>query len=524
MGVSCIVAAYNEEGRIAGVLHAVRRVREVTEIIVVSDGSTDRTAEVAAAAGADLVVTLPRNLGKGGAVMAGARRARETVVLLLDADLANLNPEEISALVAPVLHDGRDMAVGVLARDVLQAVLPQLSGIRVVRRDALLAHQHLALTRFGFERALTAVARRQRWTVARVPLTGVIHPTKEQKYGLVHGYQGKVRMTWEILAPHRRRRHGTRPVRRGVLVVTGVTVVLGYLTMGLFTTSRAIGSQLEPFPEPAAGDRVLVVAAHADDEMLAAGGLMQRVLAAGGDVYVALATNGDGNRLAAAIGGRRLLPRPADFIAEGMERQREAQRALGRLGVPQTHIFFLGYPDRGLMALAQQRRARSRPFVSPFTRTSRSPYPLAFRPNALYTGDDLQHDLETILLMVRPTAILVHHPADRHPDHQALFQFVRLALRARERDGLTPRPHLYTYLVHAWDFPRPLRYAPDADLLPPKSLRDQHRWLRFDLRPDELAAKQAAIRDYKTQMESPYLRLLLSSFIRQNELFAVAEP
>lgn len=524
MGVSCIIAAYNEECRIAGVLAAARRVREVTEIIVVSDGSTDRTAEAAVAAGADLVVALPKNLGKGGAIMAGARRAREPVLLLLDADLANLNPAEISGLIAPVLYEGRDMALGVLARDLLQAVLPQLSGIRVVRRDALLAHPHLAFTRFGFERALTALARRARWTVARVPLTGVVHPTKEQKYGLVQGYQGKVRMTLEILAPHRQRRRGATRARRGVLVATGLVVVLGYLTMGLFTTSRVIGSQLEPFPEPVPGDRVLIVAAHADDEVLAAGGLMQRVLAAGGEVYVVYATNGDGNRLAAAIGGRRLIPRPADFIAEGMERQREAQRALGRLGIPQEHLFFLGYPDRGLMALAQQRRARSRPFVSPFTKTSRSPYPLAFRPNALYTGDDLQHDLETIVLMVRPTVVLTHHPADRHPDHQALFQFVRMALRALAHHELEPWPRIYTYLVHAWDYPRPLRYAPEADLLPPKSLRDGYRWLRFDLRADELAAKQAAIRDYKTQMESPYLRLLLSSFIRQNELFAVAEP
>jgi LmbE family N-acetylglucosaminyl deacetylase len=523
VGVSCIIAAYNEECRIAGVLAAVRRVREVAEVIVVSDGSTDRTADAAAASGADLVVSLPKNLGKGGAILAGARRARQAVLLLLDADLANLNPAEISALIAPVLHGGRDMAVGVLAADLLQRVLPQLSGIRVVRRDALLAHPHLAFTRFGFERALTGLARRERWTVARVPLTGVVHPTKEQKYGLLQGYQGKLRMTLEILVPHRRRRHGTGPARTGALVATGLAVALGYLTMGLFTTSRAIGSQLEPFPEPRMGDRVLVVAAHADDEILAAGGLMQRVLAAGGEVYVVLATNGDGNRLAAAIGGRRLIPRPADFIAEGMERQREAQRALGRLGLAQDHIFFLGYPDRGLMALAQQRRARARPFVSPFTKTSRSPYPLAFRPNALYTGADLQHDLETILLMVRPTVILTHHPADRHPDHQALFQFVRTVLRAVEPD-LEPWPRLYTYLVHAWDFPRPLRYAPDAALLPPKSLRDGYRWLRFDLRADELAAKQAAIRDYKTQMESPYLRLLLSSFIRQNELFAVAQP
>jgi hypothetical protein len=85
-------------------------------------------------------------------------------------------------------------------------------------------------------------------------------------------------------------------------------------------------------------------------------------------------------------------------------------------------------------------------------------------------------------------------------------------------------PQLYTYLVHAWDFPRPLRYAPDQPLLPPKSLRESSHWVRFDLSEDELAAKQAAMKDYRSQLDSPYLRLLLNSFLRQNELFAVTQP
>jgi hypothetical protein len=48
--------------------------------------------------------------------------------------------------------------------------------------------------------------------------------------------------------------------------------------------------------------------------------------------------------------------------------------------------------------------------------------------------------------------------------------------------------------------------------------------VRFSLSPDELTTKQEAIRDYKSQLESPFLRLLLMSFLRQNELFAVTDP
>lgn len=524
MSVSCVIAAYNEERLIGGVIEAVRRVDDVDEIVVVSDGSTDATAEVAAAAGVDIVIRLPRNLGKGGAILAGARRASRPVLLLLDADLEYLKPCEISALIRPVLYEDRDMAVGVLASDLVQAVFPHLSGIRVVLRDALLDRPHLATTRFGFERALTHLARRARWRVARAPLTGVTHPRKEEKYGLIHGWQGKVRMTVDILGLRPRPRHGTAQPRTRILALTSLMLMMAYIGMGLFSTSRAIGSALEPFPDPAPGDRYLIAAAHADDELLAAGGLMQRALAAGAEVWVVFGTNGDGNRLATTLGSHRLLPRPADFIAEGVSRQQEARRALGRLGVPPERILFLGYPDKGLMALAVERRGPGRPYVSPFTKASASPYPVAFRPRAPYTGKDLVRDIETVMTLVRPTVVLTHHEADRHGDHRALNLLVRQAIRSLPRSERQARPHLYTYLVHAWDFPRPLRYAPGSPLLPPNSLRETHRWLRFDLAPDELATKQAAMRDYHSQYDTPYLRLLLSSFLRQNELFAVAEP
>ena len=128
------------------------------------------------------------------------------------------------------------------------------------------------------------------------------------------------------------------------------------------------------------------------------------------------------------------------------------------------------------------------------------------------------------MLLVRPTVVFTHHAADRHGDHKALNLMVRQTIRALESSGKLPRPRLYTYLVHAWDYPRPLRFAPDEELLPPKSLRDGHHWVRFDLTPYELSVKQEAMKSYRSQLDSPYLRLLLMSFMRQNELFAVTEP
>jgi LmbE family N-acetylglucosaminyl deacetylase len=523
MTVSCVIAAYNEERTLACVIEAVRRVPEIAEIVVVSDGSTDGTADVARRAGADVVVRLPKNLGKGGAVMAGARRASHPVLLLIDADLEHLKPSEISGLIRPVLSGGFAMSLGVLDGDLLQNVLPILSGIRALRKNKLLSHSSLATTRFGFERALTDLARRERWMITRAPFTGVKHLRKQQKYGFFQAYRSKTLMVLEVLGIHKHGPRNGRPSRRALALVS-LIAMMGYIGMGMTRAGRAAGSGMDVFPDPTPQDRYLMVAAHADDEVLAAGGLIHRAATTGANVWVVFGTNGDANRLAASIGGKRLVPRAKDFIAEGELRQREAVQALERLGVLAERIMFLGYPDRGLLTLASVRSDPGRPYTSPYTKASASPYAVSFRPHAQYTGSDVLRDIEDVMLLVRPTVVFTHHDADRHGDHKALNLMVRQTIRILESKEKLPRPKLYTYLVHAWDYPRPLRFAPEELLLPPKSLQNGQRWVRFDLTPYELSVKQEAMKTYRSQLDSPYLRLLLMSFMRQNELFAVTDP
>jgi hypothetical protein len=71
-----VVPALNEEDSIASVISEIRAADPGFEVIVVDDGSKDRTAQVAAAAGAH-VVRLPYNLGIGGAVQTGLQYARD---------------------------------------------------------------------------------------------------------------------------------------------------------------------------------------------------------------------------------------------------------------------------------------------------------------------------------------------------------------------------------------------------------------------------------------------------------------
>lgn len=111
-----VVPAYREAGRIGDTVAALRtalagvKADGGAEIVVVDDGSDDGTAAAARAAGADIVVELGQNRGKGEAVRAGMRASSGEVVAFTDADLAYA-PNQLVRLLDEV-EKGADMAVG----------------------------------------------------------------------------------------------------------------------------------------------------------------------------------------------------------------------------------------------------------------------------------------------------------------------------------------------------------------------------------------------------------------------------
>ncbi|MEO3771162.1 glycosyltransferase family 2 protein [Micromonospora sp. B9E7] len=109
--VLIIIPALNESGSIADVVHEVRGELPGVDVLVVDDGSTDRTAAVAAAAGAR-VAKLPYNLGVGGAMRCGYRYARDhdyDVAIQVDAD-GQHDPRYVPKLVD--LLDETDLVIG----------------------------------------------------------------------------------------------------------------------------------------------------------------------------------------------------------------------------------------------------------------------------------------------------------------------------------------------------------------------------------------------------------------------------
>lgn len=112
MSLSIVIPAKNEGGAIGAVVSKAREQYADAEIIVVDDGSSDDTAEVAAAAGAT-VVSHPESLGNGAAVKSGARVASGDVIAFMDGD-GQHDAAELGPLLEQ-LDNGYEMAIG--ARD-----------------------------------------------------------------------------------------------------------------------------------------------------------------------------------------------------------------------------------------------------------------------------------------------------------------------------------------------------------------------------------------------------------------------
>ena len=201
--VAAVVPAYNEENRIATVLAAIKGAKLVDEIVVVNDGSTDGTYKVVSSDPAVTAVSLNCNLGKGGAMCAGAAATDADVLLFLDADLIGLKSEQIDELIAPVVTGEADMAIGVFRAgrsltDWAQILVPYISGQRVLHRDVFVSIPGLRHVRSGVEVAITKYYNVTGLIVKNVVLAGVTHSMKEEKIGLVRGFAARLKMYYEI--------------------------------------------------------------------------------------------------------------------------------------------------------------------------------------------------------------------------------------------------------------------------------------------------------------------------------------
>lgn len=205
MKVSVIVPAYNEADRIETVLEAINNADLVNHIIVVDDGSTDRTAEKIRESSVNVeLISLDQNTGKANALSRGVDSAPDKTLMFLDADLRGLKPEHVDDMIRTYDQNDLDMVIGVfhkgrLNTDLSQKISPHLSGQRILSVDIWNKLDKSKAEEFGVEMALTKLSLAENLTTAKVKLTGVTHVMKEEKRGFAEGIKSRLKMYKNII-------------------------------------------------------------------------------------------------------------------------------------------------------------------------------------------------------------------------------------------------------------------------------------------------------------------------------------
>jgi LmbE family N-acetylglucosaminyl deacetylase len=261
-------------------------------------------------------------------------------------------------------------------------------------------------------------------------------------------------------------------------------------------------------------DRILVFAPHPDDETLGCAGIIQQAVAMKLPVRIVWLTYGDNNEWSFMLYRKRFVLMPGAVREMGEVRHSEAVAAAKILGVDPDQLAFLGYPDFGTLTIWYRHWADQPPFESMLTKVAKVPYTNAFRPGALYKGEDILRDLEANLREFKPTKVFVSHPSDHNVDHQALYLFARVALWDLESEMC---PEIYPYLVHFAHWPVPEGLHMTRPILPPAPLADIVDWGVAPLSTEQVHVKESALHAHRSQLDSS--KAYLNSFVRANELF-----
>ncbi len=186
--ISLIICAYNEEKNIQNIIRNVHNIPTVSEIIIVNDGSQDKTKDKIISLKSELNfidIHLPENMGKGYAIATGVESSTNEYLVFIDADLSNVRAGHLNQLIDPVIQREADMVLGQASDTLINYHInpfKSFSGQRaLIKNDVIPILDRIKPSRYGVETILNLYYQANNKKVKQVILHKLKHPSKFDK-------------------------------------------------------------------------------------------------------------------------------------------------------------------------------------------------------------------------------------------------------------------------------------------------------------------------------------------------------
>lgn len=206
--ISCIIPVYNEEANISNVLEILLKIAWLDEVIVVDDGSSDKTVSVVSRFKNPKLhlVVCKRNQGKGAALYRGIKKAQNDLLIFIDGDLIGLKEEHLLEIVNPILFSKTaDLSLGVFAisklnknagTKIANRAVPWITGQRAIYRKNLPDLSAIKRSRYGVDLLISKKFKKSQIKI--VKLDGLSQSVKEDKLDFFSAMRARAKMYYQI--------------------------------------------------------------------------------------------------------------------------------------------------------------------------------------------------------------------------------------------------------------------------------------------------------------------------------------